>query len=64
MRGLFSRSIAFPHYLICRQGGEVLGFLGAVALGDNLLKSVTEHLTALPLFSLETLAILVLMNSQ
>ena len=37
-------------------GGDILGFLGVVALGDDLLKPVTEHLTALPLLSLEALA--------
>ena len=31
------------------EGGDVLGFLGVVALGDDLLKPVTECLTALPL---------------
>ena len=33
------------------------------ALGDDLLKPVTECLTALPFLSLEALAILVLVNS-
>ena len=40
-----------------------LPLLGVVALGDDLLKPVTECLTAFPLLSLEALAILVLTNS-